>query len=142
MGCWGVHQSPVASVRGYYRLGGLNQHRFIPYRFISGGKKFSFSLTQLKLRCRPSWFLLEVLVENPFFFFSSFQRLSALLGLWPHHSTPCFHGLMSSHLSALPSLLLYRPCHYIGCTYRLQDYLPNKKSLTYADLQNVFYRIR
>lgn len=53
--------------------------------------------------------LLETVGENPLLAFSSFQRLSEFLGLWPHHSDLCIHHHISSPSTSAftsPSLAL------------------------------------
>lgn len=111
----------------------LNPTQFISY--TSGGKKFSFSLTQLKLRSRLSWFLLEALVENPFFFFSSFQRLSAgtpwfvdtsfyLLFPWSHCLLTCliFHSSYTDPVITLGAHIDYRIIPPTRNPYLIQIY--------------------
>ena len=78
--------SSIAAVTNYHKPDGLKTP--IYYLNNVGTQKSEMGLMELKSK---TVFLLGFSGEICFQAFASFWRPSTSLGLWPHHSYPCFH---------------------------------------------------
>lgn len=113
-----------------HKLGGLDQHRFIPYS--SGGQKFEIGPSRLKSRCRQGCHHLELQGES---ISSQFQLREATLANGPLLPFQNRRWLLESlHVALTATVLpssptLKDPHDLVGPTWVIQDLLPILKSL-------------
>lgn len=96
-----LYYVPIAAVTNYHKPDGVKTP--IYYLNNVGTRKSEMGLMELKSK---TVFLLGFSGEICFQAFASSWRPSTFLGLWPHHSSPCFHSrhLLWLWLSCLPLL--------------------------------------
>lgn len=91
----------------------------------SGGQKSKISIPGPKSKCQQGHTPSDALGGHPFFASFSFWWLQTLLGLWPHHFSPCLCGHMLSllYMVNLPLPLLRTRVNALEPTWINQNHL-------------------